>query len=392
MWQALRSELLEVLVQQLRRLKELETLELWATDLAKLLGKFGANLLDDPLSIYRLIPCFCPKSSAVYRQFGKEVAHNIIDVSGISNITWDDSIARLSIGDGEEAVKVITSGRYFVVLTFQGTLVVWDAISFEPKLRLAHQEHVTTMCFSHDGNMLVSCGLQNTKIWKISSGRQIHHLPNPRGCRALGISFTNDDTILLMGSDDRNVPQLSLNSISDGWQILDSRLLREDSLPNGYYHNSPCCMVFSPDTTQIAVAYRGLPLSVWKLDNPALVKRCRRNAIHRRKISNAWTGADRVVWHPIRDEVLGLYNDGCVFEWNPLIDETQELYANASELACSLEGTVFATSDVDGNVKIYNYQHFALIYQLSWEMPVVDITFSPDNRRFYDVRGSICNV
>lgn len=44
-----------------------------------------------------------------------------------------------------------------------------------------------------------------------------------------------------------------------------------------------------------------------------------------------------------------------VFKWQPLLDYNQELYANVSEIACSPESTLFAASDVDGNVKIYNY-------------------------------------
>lgn len=44
-----------------------------------------------------------------------------------------------------------------------------------------------------------------------------------------------------------------------------------------------------------------------------------------------------------------------VFKWQPLLNYNQELYANVSEIACSPESTLFAASDVDGNVKIYNY-------------------------------------
>ena len=43
------------------RLQELETIELWAIDFLKLLGKFGGNLIAAPSSIYDRIPPFCPK-------------------------------------------------------------------------------------------------------------------------------------------------------------------------------------------------------------------------------------------------------------------------------------------------------------------------------------------
>lgn len=376
----------------LHRLTDLETLELWATDLVKILGKFGATLLEDPDSIYGLIPQLCPISSAVYRRFGKEIANPAIMVSGVSNTTWDDSLARVSVGNDIQAEKVIVSDRYFAVLASNGTIAIWDAMSFEKKRILSHQEHISTMRFSNSGDLLVSCGFRSTKIWKISSGRPIHSIDNPLDTKALDVIFAADDTFMLMGSDDRHVRTLSLDMVAVGWQILDSRILQEDSALHGAKRNSPCCVAFNSNATQVAVAYRGFPLSVWTLHRPRLVNRCKRTTSTGKRPSNAWTGVDRISWHPVANEIIGIYSDGFIFKWQPFHDDNQELHANACEIACSSEGTYFATSHADGNVKIYNYQHFVLIYQLFWENLVVDLAFSPDCRRLYDIRGSTCNI
>ena len=45
-----------------------------------------------------------------------------------------------------------------------------------------------------------------------------------------------------------------------------------------------------------------------------------------------------------------------------------------------------------GVVKLYNYEYLTMIYQLSSEDTVTSLCFSPDSRRFYDLRGSYCNV
>lgn len=157
--------------------------------------------------------------------------------------------------------------------------------------------------------------------------------------------------------------QLSIGTISEGWQILSLKILQEKFVIDGTYHNSPCSMAFDASASQIAVAHRGFLLSVWTIENPRLISKCRRSvADHQRKMTSAWTGVDRVVWHPNTNEILGLYNDGCVFKWQNLHDENQKLYANASEITCSPEGTIFATSNVGGNIKLYNYYHFALLY------------------------------
>ena len=376
----------------LHHLQELELLEQWATDFVKILGKFGADLLKTPFAIYQFVPQFCPRSSATYQQFARHVGKKGLTVSGISNRTWDDSLARLSVGTRQEAEMVKVSDCYLAVSTSQRIIVIWDSISLQEILHLPHQEPITSMCFSNAGDLFVSCGLYNIKVWKVTSGQLLYTVPNPSGSRASTITFARDDSVLLMGSDDRRVLQLPLHATSGGWQVLDSRILSEDSSFPGAYHNSPSCMAFNSNATQIAVGFRGFPLSVWAIDSPRLINRCMRDKGHGRKQSNSWTEVTRVIWHPITGEILGLYLDGSVFRWHPVHNNSQELHSNASGIACSPEGSFFATYDVDGIIQIYNYQHFTLVYQLSWEMPVVDLAFSPDCRRLFDVRGSACHV
>ncbi|KAH0538685.1 hypothetical protein FGG08_004760 [Glutinoglossum americanum] len=377
----------------LHRLSDLELLELWAIDLLKLVGKFGGHLLQDPTAIYKYIPHLCPRNSVLYRQFGK--ASPLMFVTGLSNRDWDDCLARVSVGNEHQALIVTCSGRYLAVLTSIGTIILWDSITFEEHQTFSHDEHVFTICFSNSGNRLASYGFHTTRIWNISSGHQLGSVANPPDTRALSMTFAEDDRVLLMGSDLRGIGRLSVDDSTEGWHILDSSILQDKSL-EGTFLNSPTALAFSSDATQIAVAYRGFPLTVWTLTNPRLINRCRRRLEHGGNPNSAWTGVNRVIWHPNNGEVLGIYTDGIVFKWDPLEGSHQELQADLnatpSEIQCSPDGIVFATSDVNGAVKLYNYQHFALIYQLSSEDIVTALCFSPDSRRFYDLRGSYCNI
>jgi hypothetical protein len=63
----------------------------WATDLVKIVGKFGYNLVQRPDSIYKLIPPFCPNGSVLYDQAGKKEPRPI-QISGLSRSTWDDCL------------------------------------------------------------------------------------------------------------------------------------------------------------------------------------------------------------------------------------------------------------------------------------------------------------
>ena len=98
------------------------------------------------------------------------------------------------------------------------------------------------------------------------------------------------------------------------------------------------------------------------------------------------------VWHPHYPEVLGLYIEGVVFKWRPYEDEVEEIVTGASRLAISKDGNLFATGDVRGTVKVYTTSDFGLLYQLASEDTVLGLAFSPDPRRFYDIRGYYGNA
>ncbi|RKU42891.1 hypothetical protein DL546_006184 [Coniochaeta pulveracea] len=48
--------------------------------------------------------------------------------------------------------------------------------------------------------------------------------------------------------------------------------------------------------------------------------------------------------------------------------------------------------DVGGSIRIYDFASMSLIYKLTSEDRINQICFSPDNIRFYDLRGSYCNI
>jgi WD40 repeat protein len=94
-----------------------------------------------------------------------------------------------------------------------------------------------------------------------------------------------------------------------------------------------------------------------------------------------------VVWHPHIPEILGLNIEGVVFKWSPYDDEIDELPAVATKLSVSRDGELFAIADRYGRVKLYITFTFTLLYHLGSQDAVFGLTFSPDSKRFYDIRG-----
>ena len=377
-------------------LAEFELLELWATDLLKIVGKFGGHLLQDPNAIYKYIPQFCPTNSRIYRQFGQSPA-SPLRVEGLSTAEWDDCFARLSVGTNREALLIQCFGRFLAILTSVGSTTLWDSRSFEEIRTFVHQEHVHHICFSDNGEMLASYGSKSTKIWNISEGKLLYATASPPNVRPLDLRFSQLDSILVAGLDTRKVTKFHLGDTGNGWQQSSSAIFREDNTIPGTNPNSPNDMAFNPDMTQVAIAYRGYPLSVWSLKSPGLINRCKRRMQTSHPSRKSWTGVSFVRWHPRNGQVLGIYIDGAVFKWHPFEQTHQELKVDTSEatpsgLDINPNGALFVTSDVDGTVKLYSFHTFQLIYQLSSEDVITAVCFSPDGRRFYDIRGSYCNV
>ncbi|KFY14348.1 hypothetical protein V492_02683 [Pseudogymnoascus sp. VKM F-4246] len=365
------------------QLPEKETIELWAIDLVKIVGKFGTHLISYPKSIYKLIPPFCPRNSIIYRQFGLKQG-SALRVSGFSSRSWDDNLAKFSVGHDCRGVKIKCLDRYFAILLTDGTVVLYHSMTCEESRRFRHGERVLLMQFNNTGDKLVTYGYRTTKVWSVSSALQLYSVSNPVSTKALAVAFTADDNAILTCSEDRIIRQWSLINPHSGWE---EKLGDEEF--GSYHHNSPKCVAFNQEGTQVALAYRGFPLSVWGVDYPGIVGRCERpgNVGH-----DLWTGVDRVGWNPVTGHVIGIYSDGCVFKWHPADNDNQELKTVALEIQCSPDGNLFVTSSSDGTLRIWNFHHFALIYQLSCTSPVTDLAIDPDCRRIYDLRDSFCNV
>lgn len=211
----------------------------------------------------------------------------------------------------------------------------------------------------------------------------------------MAVTFARDGASILVGCDDRVVRALAVDGVKPNWQIVSSSLLKETGLIEGAFVNSPICMAFNADASQIGVSYRGFPLSVWATKEASLIGRCKRAKSFRADQAHpsaSWFAVDRFTWNPVTGHIIGCYKDGCVFKWHPVSDENQEANAAADELAASSDGLLFATSDSNGTIKIWNFSFFTVVYQLSSSDLVTGLCFAPDCRRFYDLRGSFINV
>ena len=366
--------------------REQELIDNWAIDLVKLVGKFGTNLRRKPESIYKLIPPFCPLNSSIYQQFGKAEAHNLA-VSGLSQENWDDSLARISPGFGTMASSIAAAGARICILAPAGDVFIYDSSLFAEVAAspITHGERVYRMELNDSGTVLATYGHSTTRIWETRTGKCRLSVQNlePQTKR-LAMRLTQDDSILLVGSDDRRIRSLDLTELSPDWQLVAE--LYEQEL-EGQHFNSASHMALNSNGTLAAIADSDHPLSAWEVGGSDLIDYCRRG---REQVAEA--EVIETVWNPRSPELLGLYLEGVVFKWRPYDGESEEIDTGASRLTLSGDGALFATGDAHGTVKIYTTTDFCLLYQLGSQDSVLGLAFSPDMRRFYDIRGYYGNA
>ncbi|KAL3434765.1 hypothetical protein BDV09DRAFT_168924 [Aspergillus tetrazonus] len=378
----------------LHKLSDLELLERWSADLLKIVGKFSRQLMIHPTAIYSQIPPLCPSSSAIYEQFYQQDFADI-KILGISQTDWNDNLARIPLPRGEEGIKLCCFGRYVAVLTSSGRVTIWDANHFKQVCSLVHQEAVTSMSFNRYGTKMLTFGLVTSRLWSIPSGELLATVVNPANTRALSVTFRETDRSVLVACTNRVIYSLDLEDLAAGWRMLSRSLLQERSEMGGAIVNSPRCISFNGDASQVGVSYRGFPLSVWDLNEMRCIARCRRPTRTPSKPESAevtWFAVDRFTWNPVTGHIIGLYKDGTVFKWHPATNEYQEASSSADEVAASPDGGLFVTSSSNGTVKVWSFEYLSVIYQLSSGDLVSELAFAPDSRRFYDIRGSLLNA
>lgn len=392
----------------MHRIPELALLEGWAVDLVKMTGKFGNHLAEDPEAIHKYIPALCPQNSVLHRRYADRSASRI-SVTGLSGAEWDDCLARVTNGS-DPSLHVAVSAQHLAVANDspQGTVRLWSNVIFQEVCTFSPGEPICSITFSPSGSLLAVHGLDHTFIWRVDDGALVARVDNPHQERADALAFGPQEKFIVIATNMRRVYKLSLEGEEKlqqlSWVAFDDSLLEETALPDGAFINSPSSMAFSPDCTQLAVAYKGFPLSIWSLDPPRMIARCSARRRHTAgghgggsSGASSWTGVTRVAWHPFNGQVLGIYRDGQIFRWGPMDDTHEEarqelVDATPSEIAVAQSGAVFATSDVRGTVKIYDFAHMAPVYRLTSDDIIKAVAFSQDSRRFYDLRGSYCNV
>ncbi|KAL8671628.1 MAG: hypothetical protein Q9168_003879 [Polycauliona sp. 1 TL-2023] len=364
----------------------------WANDIIRVVGRFGRNIMENPASIHKHIVPFCPKESIISRSFGS-TSRSAFAVSGISSKRWDDCLARMTMGEDQTASKVLCKDTFFVTLVgINGTVIVWSSETSEEIRRFTHGEYVICMTSSRTSNLLATAGFKTTRVWDVTTGEELYRLAKGRHHHTRTMAFGAGDDEILVGYDDCLIQCFDLGTAQEKWHFLAKE-------PGSQDHNCARYMAISPDLTQVALVFRGRPVVVWNIQrSPSSFippKRCvlTEDSMRSAQEGDAWNAPEVALWQPGTDHLLIMYEDTKVVEWNIRDDEqSPHDHIGARGMVLSHDGSLLLTSDVDGTLSIWTLPTFRLTYRLKYEELVTDMAFSPDGTRFYDIRGTFCNV
>lgn len=355
--------------------------ELWAVDLVRLVTKFGKNLTQTPSAIFQLLPPLCPKESIIYRRFG--ASNKNLSVSGRSNMRWNDCISRIPMA---ESVTAIAGGDiYFALALASGAVIVLNTSTCQETRRFEHSEYVSSLQFNSTSDRLLSGGAETVRVWDISTGRQTNAFYP--GHKILSVAFSPQNTTVFSASCNSTIKTWDLVNDCEIGHFEWSRSDRP-----GRYHGSPVALALHAELGQIAVSYRGFPVSLWDIESQNILGDVVRKTLSGRGNSVVQDTAICLDFNRETGHLVLGYSDGTMIKWDPITDEQQECDADAQTLSCSDNGVTIGTGDSFGNIKIWNFVTLELIHHISTYDPVEHICFSPDGLRFYDIRGTYCSA
>ncbi|KAL8999139.1 MAG: hypothetical protein Q9169_001918 [Polycauliona sp. 2 TL-2023] len=356
----------------------------WANDFIRVARKFGFNLIQSPSSIYSFIPPFCPRGSMIGETFAPR-KERALTVSGLPYDGWNDCHASVGVGDNLTASKVLAADRYFLVLVgSEGSVFLWYADTCERFRIIQHDEYVNSMALDDKQTLLATAGTQTYRIWDIIAGNEIHRIQRQAQALTTTIAFGSKVSDFLIGRDDCSITtyDLTTNTPISHFLPLNPPLLIQ---------NCPKAMVLSPDRSKVAMAWRGKPPLVWDLSaGPAQQPQ----QIRTMKLTDALCAPETLQWLPNGESLLILCQSTLLVEW--LLYEEEQIehsHIQPREMAISQDGNFLLTSDHAGTMSVWMFPRLTLVYRLVNENEFIrSLTFSPDGQRFYDIRGSMCNV
>jgi WD40 repeat protein len=333
--------------------RQLRNVDSWATDLGRLGTKFGRALAACPRSIHFLLPPFFPEKAAASQQFRR--SPDSLSVVGLKLQQWDDCISSVSFG--EQATTALSCGyEHFAVGFESGDIGLYNCTSYEKISIFQSQLYVDLIHFDTESNFIVTTNRKFMTLWDVQG--TMHWKVRLRSkCIKIKCSSTFIFGITQSGRSFR-------------WNIEDGTVLDEHHFPyqspgglaGSHEHKAPSAATISPDFDLVAVSYRNSPVCLYEV---------KRNEAIAWAINKNGGNPEQFLFNPNPDislllvasteSHLSLYDS---WTGKLLQERAPEGQAIFSSLASSPSGHTFATVDVRGSLRIWDFESLTVLYHV----------------------------
>ncbi|KAL8845694.1 MAG: hypothetical protein Q9221_009152 [Calogaya cf. arnoldii] len=370
--------------------KEVALLNSWATDLLRLVTKFGKELLSSPSSIFHLIPPFCPPESAPRKNFAASTRG--ITVMGLSTAEWDDCASTI-FEPTEQFHALACSDKSFAIGTFSGNIVMYSVETCQESQRLHHGEAVRLLRFGNTTQLLIAAGAKTVRVWDLISNNQVWEFKTAQLCMSLAITEGDE---LLLGALKNNT--LLVWDLGRGTLRDSSNWTENLEGHQAHTFRRPIAAAFCMDSYLLAVVYRGQDILLWDLEEDVLHDTYNKvtgaSPILGKRAADAGAIALTFNMAPEANLLAAAYSDGDLVLFDTRGGHIKALTAaNAQTLASSPDGRTLASGDGSGNLQLFDFETLKLLYciQLN-EYGIKELQFCNDNLQILDIRGSRCRI
>ena len=361
--------------------KELALLESWATDIIRLVTKFGKNLKASPSSIHHLIPPFCPSETAPRKQFAASTRG--IAVFGLPDSTWDDCMS--TIVDPQERFTALScSDKLFAVGMESGNVVVYNESTCQQCQVLNHSEPVGLLQFGNRLDILISAGPSIVRIWNAGSWEQVWEFQTPQSC--ITLALIEEDQLLLGALDYNNLVT---------WDLAEGTIRNIVNWTQNC--QAPSMASFCIESNLLAIAYRRHEILLWDLDRHELhdtyneygsISKCGKV-----RPSPGATGGLVFSATPNSTLLAAVFGGWEIVVFDVLEGTVKaETTAAAHTLACSPDGRTLASGAHDV-IQIFDFESLKFLYRIECDgCSITELAFTGESYRLIDIRGSECRV
>jgi WD40 repeat protein len=355
----------------------------WSVDLSRLVTRFGTALLQNPSSIYFLIPPLCPTASAIHQQFGKRV--DGLTVVGSTNKAWDDCVASLTFGEDSIAATVSCGESQIAIGMESGDINLYNHRSCL-KMASLHQKypvdlvHLTkSFILACTTRSVILQDLEGNMIWE----QRVRF-------RCILLTTTNDTVIAISQHGHKLVWDITNGNLLDDQRFI-YQSPESGSGSAEISHKAPSLASISPDLEMLALGYRGGAVCLWELASGDLIGWAldEENKLASVLLFNP---------NPSISFLLVVYSnhDLALFEtWSGSLVHSHKMPSNAGILSasCSPDGRSLATVDMQGNLQIWDFESLTLLYHvLSMPASFRILSFTSDGSGVVDVMDSSMRI